>query len=567
MNSILVFAAVFATVFNVRDFGAKGDSVTKDTAAIQAAIDKANAAGGGTVEIDAGTYVSGTIWLKSHVDFHLGAGAVLLGSPDKADYCGLDAYPQNSSSKAESTFGGHFILCVEQEDVTVRGPGVIDGNGPAFLLDPKTGRTWGYDPKVQWKGQECVPYRPGQMLVFCESRRIRIQDLELRNSTYWNCFIHGCEQVQVRGCYIHNEWHKWHTHNGDGIDIDSSRNVTVSDCRISVADDCITLRADGRRLKNPGDCAYVTVVNCTLSTPCNAVRAGVGSGRVHDCTLANIVVHEARTAVNFVSAWSAKQTDGVDFDNIRFMNWAVDCKNLFHLYGGTIEPGLKRTARMRNLHFTGFSGRASAQVGDWGSSIAGCNADCPIEDVKFRDIDVDTVVTVEHTKGVSVADSRLRLMKKSFRCGYYNDAKWHADLGANIEKGFAFLMRPDLKDLPVGKYPIDGENVFAMIQEVDLVPVAERKVEAHRKYIDLQAPLSGEEVYGVATLDGGESAIGGFDEKADIGFYDVPVATRRVKPGEVMIFPPVSAAHAPGCRAADEPPRKIRKAVVKVRRL
>ena len=63
-----------------------------------------------------------------------------------------------------------------------------------------------------------------------------------------------------------------------------------------------------------------------------------------------------------------------------------------------------------------------------------------------------------------------------------------------------------------------------------------------------------------------QAAIGGFDEKADIGFYDVPVATRRVKPGEVMIFPPVCAAHAPSCRAADEPPRKIRKAVIKVRR-
>ena len=140
MNEILVFAAAFAAVFNVRDFGARGDGVTKDTAAIQAAIDRAASAGGGTVELDAGTYVSGTVWLKSRVDFHLGAGAVLLGSPDKADYCAADAYPQNSSSKAESTFGGHLVLCVEQEDVVVRGPGAIDGNGPAFLLDPKTGK-------------------------------------------------------------------------------------------------------------------------------------------------------------------------------------------------------------------------------------------------------------------------------------------------------------------------------------------------------------------------------------------------------------------------------------------
>ena len=76
-------AAAFAAVqFNVRDFGAKGDGVAKDTAAIQAAVDAAESAGGGTVEIPAGTYLTGSIFLKDNVDFHVGAGATLKGSPD-----------------------------------------------------------------------------------------------------------------------------------------------------------------------------------------------------------------------------------------------------------------------------------------------------------------------------------------------------------------------------------------------------------------------------------------------------------------------------------------------------
>ena len=78
--------SVTAGVFEVERFGAKGDGRTKDTAAIQRAIDWAWAAGGGTVRLGEGTFVSGSIYLRSNVDFFLDEGAVLKGSPDKEDY-------------------------------------------------------------------------------------------------------------------------------------------------------------------------------------------------------------------------------------------------------------------------------------------------------------------------------------------------------------------------------------------------------------------------------------------------------------------------------------------------
>ncbi len=327
----------------VSAFGAVGDGIVNDTAAIQRAIDAAAAAGGGEVLLPAGTYRSGSLFLRTGVDFHLAAGAVLKASPDPADYNAPDVAPQNRASPrtGDNTSGGHLLLCVGQERVTLRGPGRIDGNAPAFLRMPD-----GSHPPTKHD----IPWRPGQMVWFAECRNIAIRDIELADAPYWSCFLHGCEDVTVERARIHTI-RQPHTYNGDGLDIDCCRRVRVSGCDISTADDSLTLRADPERLLAPGDCADITVEDCSLSSDCNAIRLGVGNGTIRDASLRRIRIADTRYAVNAVGAWS-RPDRGVDIRRISLEDLDIDARGFCKFYYKFATDGVFEDIRFRHVRGT-----------------------------------------------------------------------------------------------------------------------------------------------------------------------------------------------------------------------
>ena len=122
----------------------------------------------------------------------------------------------------------------------------------------------------------------------------------------------------------------------------------------------------------------------------------------------------------------------------------------------------------------------------------------------------------------------------------------YAKLGPGFGKAIAFLQRKDLKSLPNGRYSLDGENVYAMIQEATLKEWGTGRPEVHHEYFDIQLPLSGSEIVGVGRFD--PKTPGAFDEEKDIGFSDgVAVAPRSLQPGELAILGPETRAHAPCC--------------------
>ena len=144
------------------------------------------------------------------------------------------------------------------------------------------------------------------------------------------------------------------------------------------------------------------------------------------------------------------------------------------------------------------------------------------------------------------------------------NAAAYAEMGPNFAKAVAFLGRKDLKNLPNGRYELDGVNAYAMVQEVTLRPWGSGRPEVHHEYFDIQLPLSGEEVIGVGRFD--PATPGEFDEEKDIGFYDgVAVEPLTVRPGEFVILHPNACAHAPCC-SEDAAGTLVRKIVVKVRK-
>lgn len=388
--------AVEAGVFDVREYGAKGDGITLDTVPIQRAIDAATAAGGGTVELPTGTYLSGTVWLKSNVDFHLAAGATLLGSTNRLDYNRRDAYPQNGGSVYEcSDTGAHLVLCVEQRNVTVRGPGRIDGNGAKITLDangmryPRNARTY---TGLDW--------RPSQMLCFVESEDVRVTDVALENSTYWTCFVHGCSRVQIRGVRIKNHPYVW---NGDGIDLDCSQHVTISDCLIDSADDGITLRGVGSRLKRPQDMAYVTVANCVIRTRmCNAIRIGVGDRDIHDAVFSNLVIEDSRTGVMIGNGYSnPKNRVTVNGTGV----WNMGFSNIQVVHARELALVLAQYSGGATTHDIVFS-NVRATV-DQASRIRG-NAAFPFSNITFRDVFEPKGVEAVNVNGLSIDGGTFR---------------------------------------------------------------------------------------------------------------------------------------------------------------
>ena len=140
----------------------------------------------------------------------------------------------------------------------------------------------------------------------------------------------------------------------------------------------------------------------------------------------------------------------------------------------------------------------------------------------------------------------------------------YADYGAHFAKAVEFLRRKDLAKLPNGRYELDGDDAYAMVQEATLKVWGTGRPEVHREYFDIQLPLSGEETIGVGSFD--PKTPGDFDEEKDIGFYDdVAVEPLTLAPGQFAILHPGTCAHAPCC-SEDAPGTVIRKIVIKVRK-
>ena len=361
--------------FNVRQFGAPGDGETPATAQLQAAIDACASAGGGTVLVPAGGYVTGTLWLRSNVTLHLESGATLLGSQRPDDFPLWASEWEGPGVKP----GRAALICGENLDnVAITGRGTIDGRG----------RMW-------WDSQRLEPgvIRRPLLVRLVNSRNVLFESVTLRNSPMWTLSPLACDNVTVRGVTIHNPPDSPNT---DGVNPDSCRNVHVSDCHIDVGDDCITLKSgketDGRRELRP--CENVCVTNCTLVHGHGGVVIGSEiSGSVRNVVISNCVFIGTDRGLRV----KARRGRGGVVEDVRASNLVMDgvlCPiviNLFYGCGAWGEakiadtrpyPVDETTPRFRRLHFSHITARRAKYAAAY---ILGL-PEMSVEDVTLSDL-------------------------------------------------------------------------------------------------------------------------------------------------------------------------------------
>jgi polygalacturonase len=241
-------ASTGSRTFDPSRYGAKGDGVTLDTTAIQAAIDAA-AREGGTVAFKPGTYLSGSIFVKSGVTLQVDKGVTILGSQRIADYTVLPT----RIAGIEMRWPAALINVYEQKDAAITGEGTIDGDGKVFWDSYWTLRKT-YEPRgLRW-ASDYDAQRPRLIQVFNSSRVKVGGGLLLRRSGFWTLHICYSTEVTVDGVVIRNN-EGGHGPSTDGIDIDSSKNILVQNVDISVNDDALCLKAgrdsDGQRVARP----------------------------------------------------------------------------------------------------------------------------------------------------------------------------------------------------------------------------------------------------------------------------------------------------------------------------
>jgi polygalacturonase len=302
--------SAYAAIIDMQKAGADATGKKINTALINKIINDLNAKGGGTLYFPAGKYLTGAIKMESNITIELETGATLLFSDNFDDY--LPFVEMRHEGIVMKSFSP-LIYAVDAENITIKGEGTIDGQGKKWwdefyrvlvdLRDNGLRDINKYQPMWDAANDTAVLYRetnkdyvssmqrrffrpPFIQPVRCKN--IRIEGIKIINSPFWTVNPEFCENIVVDGVTINNP----ESPNTDGINPESCRYVRISNCHISVGDDCITLKSgrdlQARKLGFANE--NITITNCTMLAGHGGVVIGSEmSGDVKKVTISNCV--------------------------------------------------------------------------------------------------------------------------------------------------------------------------------------------------------------------------------------------------------------------------------------
>ena len=386
--------------------GAKADGKTLNTMLINHTVDRLSQAGGGTLFFPAGTYLTGAIRLKSNITLELEAGATLLFSDNFDDYLPfMEVRHEGVMMKSFSP----LISAMDAENITIKGEGTLDGQGKAWWTEffriyvdlEKNGMRelnkyqplWERENDVEalyaetnedWHGTLKRRFFRPPFIQPVRCRRVRIEGVKIINSPFWTVNPEFCDNVVVTGVTIHNV----PSPNTDGINPESCRNVHISDCHISVGDDCITLKsgrdAQARRLGVP--CENITITNCTMLSGHGGVVIGSEmSGSVRKVTISNCVFDGTDRGIRIKSTRGrGGGVEDIRVSNIIMSNIKREAVVLNLKYSEMpVEPMSERTPLFRDISISGLTAVGVKTP----VKIVGLE-EAPVTDIILRDINV-----------------------------------------------------------------------------------------------------------------------------------------------------------------------------------
>lgn len=390
-----VGAAADAQDFVVTEYGAKGDGKTDDAIAIQRAIDACNATGGGSVVFPSGkTFLSGPLHMRSHVNIKMQPNSILLANPDESLY-------HESAFGANEGEGMMWLSGKDIENFSISGTGRIDGNAVAFMGAE-------LDDSFELKPVTTFDPRP-HVLTLINARNVKISDVTIANSAYWTVHLVGCHDVAISDISLLNNLK---VRNGDGIDIDHSRKVRISNCFIESGDDCICLK-NRREFEQYGPCEDVVVTNCIMTSRSCAVKIGSENmDRIARVLFDNCIITASNRGVGI------QNRDEGTVEDVTFSNMIVDCKLFSDVWWGKSEPiyvtsypravGNHKDAgwrfpkgatsgscgEVRNIRFINISSTSENGI------FIGCDTPGKVSDILFQNIDLRLREQTRYGKGV-----------------------------------------------------------------------------------------------------------------------------------------------------------------------
>ena len=430
-------------IFNVFDYGAKGDGRTNDAAAIQKAIDECSAKGG-TVLLPGGyTFRSGSIVLKSNTELHLENGAVLKASDDMEDFnlfsearqeAGLDV-PTYENCDYEGRPKLFFLYACSADNVRITGSGTIDGNEEIY-----------YGKVTKWHIDGS--FYPRMPLFYLEDiHNLTIKDVTLTHSAFWTVHMIGCRDVLIDGIRIYNNTR---LANSDGIDPDHCQNVRIANCFIEGADDCIVFK-NTESAKKYGPCQNITVSNCILSSTSAAVKFGSESTMLFRNIVVNgCVIRGTNRGI------SLQLRDEGSIENCIFSNISIETRMFSseHWWGKaepiaiTAVPRREDTkiGHVKNLVFMNIMADTENGITVYGTKDADGRPN--ISGLRFENISIDMSWKTRWPKnlhdlrpyyGKSIIESPLAAIYMRNAEGIsFSNFRWTADEKISAEMGPAF---------------------------------------------------------------------------------------------------------------------------------